>query len=155
MPTPEPGPTPEGILIRRGRLASGMSVPEAAQKAEISVSRWNQLEAGYETRGGVRRPIRIPDGPLAAAALTVNVTPKQLADAERYEAAAVVEEAMKQRQRRWEFIPEDPAELAIRDLPVSDREKRALVAAHRAWIAGEAEESVDRSWEQRRGRRSG
>jgi transcriptional regulator with XRE-family HTH domain len=48
--TTTPDPPPEAITIRRARLAQRMTVQDAARAADISVARWNQVEAGYDGR---------------------------------------------------------------------------------------------------------
>jgi transcriptional regulator with XRE-family HTH domain len=87
-----PASPPEAALIRAAREAiydgEGLSRRAAARRARISEGTWRNLEDGK---------VRTPAGNLAAAALVVGVTPSQLSDAGRRDAAGALEQLTAQR----------------------------------------------------------
>lgn len=103
---PQPGPPPEAVLIRRARLARGLSLDEAARLVadlsgtRFSASRWSQLETGYRIAHGTSVPQRAKDGRLAQMAYVVGLQPSQLEDVGKREAAEVLRELTRQEQRR-------------------------------------------------------
>lgn len=96
-------PTREGVILRRARLARGLSLDEAAaglaklSNTRFSATRWSQLEAGYKaTKDGP--VLQVPtDGRLAQMAFVVGLHPGQLDEAGRHEAAQVLREMHRQR----------------------------------------------------------
>jgi transcriptional regulator with XRE-family HTH domain len=84
-----PHPPPYAQLIARSRLAPPkMTITEAARRAGISDTRWSQLENGYRMNRGHAEPEWAPADTLAHMARAVGVTPAQLQDAARDDAAA-------------------------------------------------------------------
>jgi hypothetical protein len=102
----KPAPPPEAVAIRLARKAAGISVAAAAEAAAIPIStaRWSQIENGYETRPGTVRVVRGRDSTVAHMARVVDVTPAQLEDAGRSDAAEVLCEIL----RRSEPVPVAP-----------------------------------------------
>lgn len=88
--TTNPQPPPEAELIRARREAAPyQSVKQAAKLAGISDTRWRQIEQGYRMhRGRVEADTAAPAPILARMALTVGVTPAELEQAGRPDAAA-------------------------------------------------------------------
>jgi plasmid maintenance system antidote protein VapI len=84
-----PDPTPEGILLGEALKRSGLSARAAAKRAGMSDNRWHQIVKGYQPVGrGVFAPVRdAPADTVARMALVVGVTPEQLAEAGRDDAA--------------------------------------------------------------------
>lgn len=83
-----PQPPPEAQLIARKRNdPPHMPVSRAAARAGISDTRWSQLENGYRKIRGHYEPERAPADTLARMALAVGVTPDELEDAGRHDAA--------------------------------------------------------------------
>lgn len=87
-----PKPPPEARLIQRKREEPPrLSMSEAARRAGISPTRWRQLENGYRLMLG--KPVResAPARTLAAMAAAVGVTPGELKEAGRPDAAGELE----------------------------------------------------------------
>lgn len=132
----------EGVLLRRARMARGLSLEEAARRlakmsgAGFSASRWSQLESGYRIVGGEAIPQRALDGRLAQMAYVVGLAPEQLEDVDRAEAAQILRELLRQRDESGEDQQEPPtvppsiAELTayFRDsrVPLEVRQQRAI-----------------------------
>lgn len=132
-----PAPPPEAVLMRRARLAKGMSVEVAAQRvAELSgqrfsASRWSQLESGYRMSAGSPLPQSAQDGRLAQMAYVVGVSPSQLVEVHRGEAAEILKEMNRQRAELSDPLQEKIAE--VRNSRVfTDEEKDDLIKALRA-----------------------
>jgi transcriptional regulator with XRE-family HTH domain len=90
MPT-RPAPPPWGALITGALRQAGMSAREASRRAGISEGRWRQITSGYQVvSAGVYAPVRGPAATLARMASVVDVTPAQLEQADRTDAAAVL-----------------------------------------------------------------
>lgn len=88
----QPEPRPEGELIRAALKASRMSARKAAKLADISDARWRQIVSGSQSVGGMKAAVVAPAGTLARMARAVGVTPDQLDDAERSDAAEELRE---------------------------------------------------------------
>lgn len=83
-----PAPPPEGELITAARERARLSVREAARRAGISEGWWRQIVKGYQTlSGGGYGLLRGPAETVARMAQVVEVTPQQLEDAGRPDAA--------------------------------------------------------------------
>lgn len=138
---PQQGPPPEMVVIRRARLARGLSLDEAASGvAELSgtrfsASRWSQLETGYRVSASGTILQLAKDGRLAQMAYVVGVAPEQLERAGRQEAAEVLRELIRQK-RSGEAGPAtssrgapSPAEIADwfrnTDVPIAERRRVA------------------------------
>lgn len=93
MSTPQP--PPEAVVLRLARKAAGRRSPEVARAAGISKARLSQIENGYETRFGQRRPVQGKDGTIAHLAATLGVGPERLEEAGRPDAAAVLREMLR------------------------------------------------------------
>ena len=88
MPT-RPAPPPWGALITAALRQAGLSAREAARRAGISEGRWRQITSGYQVvSAGVYAPVRGPAATLARMASVAGVTPGQLEQAGRADAAA-------------------------------------------------------------------
>lgn len=88
----EPHPPREAALVERARESLGLSVRKAAQKAGISEARWRQIAKGYtKVKADVSVPAVAPAATLAAMALAVGVTPSQLREVDRSDAAQILE----------------------------------------------------------------
>lgn len=86
----------EARLLRTARESHRprkLSMREAARRAGLSESHWRHVEAGYELKGGHRIPVKASAGTLARMASATGVTPAQLRDAGRDDAAALLAEA--------------------------------------------------------------
>lgn len=136
-------PPPEAVVIRRARLAKGMTVDAAAAKlsemlgAKFSTSRWSQIETGYRSAGDRRIPQSAPDGRLAQMAMIVGASPDQLREAGRSEAAEILLEKLRQ--------------LAELDKQPGESEDEHYVRIFRLWLADRKRGPVLRelleSWE--------
>jgi transcriptional regulator with XRE-family HTH domain len=90
MPT-RPAPPPWGALITAALRQAGLSAREAARRAGLSEGRWRQITSGYQVvSAGVYAPVRGPAATLARMASVAGVTPGQLEQAGRADAAAVL-----------------------------------------------------------------
>ena len=79
---------PEALLIARMReKAPRISMAEAARRSGISPTRWRQIENGFRPFRGVRYPEIGPAQTIAKMAAAVGISPKELAEAGRPDAA--------------------------------------------------------------------
>jgi transcriptional regulator with XRE-family HTH domain len=89
-----PAPPPWGALITEALRRAGLSAREAARRTGISEGRWRQITGGYQVvSAGVYAPVRGPAGTLARMAAVVGVTPDQLRQAGRSDAARALASA--------------------------------------------------------------
>ena len=87
--TTHPQPPPEAELIRRKRESPpNMKIRHAAELAGMSEGRWRQLENGGWKRRGRWDTEIAPADTLARMARAVGVTPDELTEAGRADAAA-------------------------------------------------------------------
>lgn len=83
-----PEQPPEGQLISEARAQSGLSARAAATASGISDTRWRHIVTGYQPAGhGHYIPVVAPPETLARMAKVVGVTPAQLANVDREDAA--------------------------------------------------------------------
>ena len=83
-----PEQPPEGRLIADAANRLDLSIREAAKRAGISYGRWRQIVMGYQNVSpGVYGAVHAPAKTLAKMAHVVGVTPLQLAEAGREDAA--------------------------------------------------------------------
>jgi transcriptional regulator with XRE-family HTH domain len=142
----QPDPSPEGALIREARRAAGLSFRKIAGRAGISYGRWRQIEAGYQNVTlGVYEPVRAPDRTVARMAAVVGVSPEQLEEAGRADAAAVLrspyfrlpdpndDPAPALASTGDPAMPADldKAETYVWRGPGTERQRRAMIAAYR------------------------
>lgn len=88
-----PEPTQEGLLIESARknLVPSISARKAAAASEISESRWRQIVNGFtQVTSNTAVPTSAPPDTLARMARTVRVTPTQLREAGRNDAADIL-----------------------------------------------------------------
>jgi transcriptional regulator with XRE-family HTH domain len=113
-----PPPPPWGALLTEALAGAQLSARKAARRAGISEGRWRQIASGYQiVSPGVYAPVHGPADTLARMAAAVGVTPAQLTDVGRPDAAKVLaghetdasHEQMLQRVR--EMNPEQAREL--------------------------------------------
>jgi len=119
-------PPPEAQLIARLRTehVPPLSMREAARRAGFSVATWTQNEQGYrKVTPLLTIPIRATDDKLARMALIVGAKPAQLRDADRGEAARIL-------QALIDAGPDPTAQLAeaVRNAGgLTERQKRAVI----------------------------
>lgn len=83
-----PQQRPEGELIARALKRSRLSQRQAASQAELSEGHWRAIVKGYRTvSAGVEVAVRGPAETIARMAQVVGVTPDQLEEAGRADAA--------------------------------------------------------------------
>ncbi len=115
-----PEQPPEGRLIHDAADRLDLSIREAAKRAGISYGRWRQITTGYQNVSpGSYAAVHAPAKTLAKMARVVGVTPAQLTEAGRDDAAAVLAELL--RAEPAAPAPEPPAE------PGADAEVNAQV----------------------------
>jgi len=126
MPKP-PAPPPEARLLKLARLRRNhMSIPDAAALAGVSASLWRQVEAGYSTpAAGIQVPKVTPAETLALMSRPLGITPAQLNDAGRGDAAAILADLL-----RPEPAPLEPPLETAAD-PGDDVTHNIMVAAGR------------------------
>jgi len=91
----KPEQRPEGQLIAAALKRSKLSARKASQLAGMSDGRWGQIVRGYQTMGDdVYAPVRAPADTLARMAHVVGVTPEQLDQAGRGDAAEELRELL-------------------------------------------------------------
>lgn len=92
--TTKPPQPPEGALIEMARKRRGPRPPikHYAERAGLSDTRWRQIEKGYQTpTAGNPVPVTAQPETLARMARAVDVTPQQLRDVDRDDAADAYE----------------------------------------------------------------
>ncbi|MFG1872215.1 hypothetical protein [Micromonospora arborensis] len=113
----KPDPRPEGALIFGAMERRGLTARAAAAKVGMSEGRLRQIINGYQALGQgqfrvvVGKAIRV-----AQLAKLVGVTPEQLTEAGREDAARILRD----------LLSEDAAAPAQQDNPVSEEELRAI-----------------------------
>lgn len=102
-----PKPSHEGELIRRSRLARGLSPDEAADRTPIRLKgfRWRQIEDGRKRKSDPVGSDRAPDKTVAHMAFTVGVTPDRLGEY-RPEAAEILREILIQHAGETASLPD-------------------------------------------------
>lgn len=86
-------PPPEGRIIEDARERRRLSQNKAADRAGLSGTRWRQIVTGVASGGkGIQIPVHGRAETLARMAQVVGVTPEQLADAGREDAAEELRE---------------------------------------------------------------
>jgi hypothetical protein len=99
MTKEKPSQPREGALLARARarLTPKMSIRAAASLAGISEGRWRQIESGYTTiSAGVYPRVEAPAPTLAKMARAVEVSPAELRNAGRADAAGVLKALLQQ-----------------------------------------------------------
>jgi hypothetical protein len=106
---------PEMALIERMREAPPkLAVSQAAKQAKIHESRWRQLAKGYQqVTSDTRVPTKAPAETLARMADAVGVSPAQLKEVGRADAAAALQELL--RNPPGDGLSEVSPDLTIRD----------------------------------------
>jgi transcriptional regulator with XRE-family HTH domain len=127
----KPPARPESALIRLAREAAGISIPEAAAASGVSKARWSQIEAGYETRGDIVRPVQAKAATLARMAHVAGLTPERLAgEGQRPDAADVLAEILRQdRDDRGGVLPAAAPEWRPPVLPAKGVTAAVITAA--------------------------
>ena len=120
-----PEPTPEGKLIDDAAALADISIREAARRAGISYGRWRQIAKGFQNISpGVFAPVRdAPAKTIAKMAGAVGVTPTQLIDAGRPDAAAIL--------AKLKHPEPDAPELPREPVADDDMTRNIMVAAGR------------------------
>ena len=112
MTGPDLPATLEGDLIRRARdrAVPKLSIRRAAARIGISPEHWGNIERGHKSAGATEtpRPLSPSASMLAKMAGVVGVTPGELAEAGRQDAARELEEM--QRRRPLAVVPPPPRE---------------------------------------------
>jgi lambda repressor-like predicted transcriptional regulator len=81
----------EGKLITEALTRAGLSIREASRRAGISYGRWRQITGGFQNVSpGSYAAVKAPASTLARMAAAAGVTPAQLAEAGRDDAADVL-----------------------------------------------------------------
>jgi transcriptional regulator with XRE-family HTH domain len=89
-----PPPPPWGVLLIKALAQAKLSAREAARRAGISEGRWRQIASGYQVvSAGAYAPVHGPARTLARMAAVVGVTPAQLEQAGRPDAAKLLASA--------------------------------------------------------------
>lgn len=86
----KPAQPAEGTLLQRALIRARLSARAAADKAGISEGRWRQIVNGYQSARGNHIPVRAPAATLAHMARALDVTPDELVEAGRADAADVL-----------------------------------------------------------------
>lgn len=86
-----PQQTPEGALLEQALKRDKRSARAVAPLAGITDTRWRQIVKGYQSVGGQTVPVIAPAATLARMAEVAGITPDQLREAGRDDAALVLE----------------------------------------------------------------
>ncbi|MGY5033248.1 hypothetical protein ACWC9U_20615 [Streptomyces sp. 900116325] len=87
-----PNPPLEAALIAAALKNARISARKAAGLAGLSDARWRQIVSGYQSVSGSYVAVRAPADTLARMAQVVGVTPEELRNAGREDAAAELDE---------------------------------------------------------------
>lgn len=135
-------PPPEAVVIRLARLAKGLSPEEAAARTSIRLrgGRWRQIEKGYERRDPPKST-RALDKTLAHMAFVVDVTPSQLDECGRTDAAEILR-VMLQQESRAATEPDlnNRMERAAWEAPIPEDARREMIRLLRKGQEREREE---------------
>lgn len=138
MKAPRPPQPPVMKLIQERRTRRGLSFRAAGTAAGISEARWRQLESGSRDIRGVHVEEPAPDKTLARMAYATGVTPQELKDHDRPEAAQLLEDYAAERTTEDVADTRDAARLV-------DQLGRGLTARQRAALEEEIAEALRRS----------
>jgi transcriptional regulator with XRE-family HTH domain len=107
--TTKPEPQPEGKLIMDARKRARLSGREAARRAGISEGRWRQIVNGYMvvTKGVYSPVVGAPADTVARMAQSVDVTPEQLEEAGRADAAEELKKLNAGARAVADHVPDD------------------------------------------------
>ncbi|MGP3914384.1 helix-turn-helix domain-containing protein [Nonomuraea sp. 10N515B] len=89
-----PEAPPEGQLIAAALKRKRLSAREAARRTGISEGRWRQIVSGYQTVSGVHVSVRGPAETVARMAHIAGLSPTQLVEANRSDAADELREIL-------------------------------------------------------------
>lgn len=96
----EYAPSPAARLIEQRRKARGMSIREAAKRAELSEGRWRQIAKGYQQLAqGARAPVTTPPATIARMAMAVGATSDELVAVGERDVADIVRNVTASRLR--------------------------------------------------------
>lgn len=124
----KPPPPQWGVLITRARKAQDLTIADCARAVGLSATRWAQLMAGCQAiGGGAYVHARGKDSTWADIAALLGVTPAELAEAGRGEAAVILARMSRPRQRRPETISASDLVATIRAM-TPDQARDALVS---------------------------
>ncbi|WP_225793823.1 hypothetical protein [Streptomyces aculeolatus] len=109
--TTRPSPPPEGQRITAALKRTKLSARRAAELAGISDARWRQITSGYQMVSG--NPIPVRDAPaetVARMALVADVTPEELEEDDRPDAAGELRQLLADasRSQRGVLEADDP-----------------------------------------------
>lgn len=126
-----PPPTPEGELIRTAREAHipRLSIREAARRVGLSFEIWGATERGYQSLGR-GKPVRKADSShvtVAQMAFAVGVSPEELAETGRADAAATLREIIRRQPppRPRPTLDEITEYLHDQEVPIAERQRFA------------------------------
>jgi hypothetical protein len=128
-----PEQPPEGRLIAMALKRSKLSGRKAANRAGMSEGRWRQIVSGYQTISqGVYAPVHGPAETVARMAQVVGVTPEELDDADRPDAAEELRHlthapTLDEINEQLDENARNIAELTANARPLSPRQQRALI----------------------------
>ena len=106
-----PEQPPEGRLIHDAANRLDLSIREAAKRAGISYGRWRQIVVGYQNISpGVYGAVHAPAKTVAKMAKVVGVTPAQLTEAGRDDAAEALTGLQQPEPATPEQTPETPGD---------------------------------------------
>lgn len=86
-----PTPPPEAALLKEALQRKRLSGREAARRAGVSDTWWRNIVRGYQTVSGTPVPVKGPAETVARMAQVIDLTPDQLRDAGREDAAEALE----------------------------------------------------------------
>jgi hypothetical protein len=146
---------PEAALIAIARRARGLSPEVAAALTPIRLggARWREIEKGYRGAGPNRRRVDGPKTTVAHMAHTVGVSPDQLVEAGRSDAAEILREILRQaaaeasQAEEGEPLPYDPTdehEVALWEIPLSVPKRLELIRLYRKARAEEQQQQPGR-----------
>jgi transcriptional regulator with XRE-family HTH domain len=124
----KPSQRPEGALIEKALKKLGISARQIAPRAELTEGRWRQIVNGYASAGANQyNKVRAPADTLARMAAAVGVSPEQLEEADRADAATELRTLISGNPGVPEGYSRDPAFIRVMTSDLPDEHKRRIV----------------------------
>lgn len=118
----------EGALIEAALKRLGVSARQIAPRANLTEARWRQIVNGYASAGANQyNTVRAPADTLARMAAAVGVSPEQLEEADRADAAAELRTLVSGNPGVPEGYSRDPAFIRVMTSDLPDGQKRRIV----------------------------
>lgn len=134
----------EGALIAEGLKRTRLSQRKAAERAGISEVRFRAIMHGYQTvAAGQYIAVKGPSDTVARIAQVLGITPEQLDEAERPDAAEDLRTLLRDQPGKATGVPQEPGEEDDGVLAAIETALDRLVAARQAELREQMRERDD------------